>query len=155
LVEMLRIYAQGGSELQLEPRMADLRSVLEEAIEFCKLFPSVKSLSRLEFKPPRHSLSVNVDAPKLEQVILNLVKNAAEACGPGQGEVEISISDPPEHVIISVRDNGPGIPQEIAQRIWGGFFSTKGEDGTGLGLMMSRKIVEAHGGELVFENNRE
>lgn len=101
--------------------------------------------------------TVYADGGQLKQVLLNLIKNAAEAMG-GAGKVEVRCRQerrelrgkPQEVTVIEVVDNGPGIPEEIQRRILEPFFSTKHE-GTGLGLCISRRIVERHGGTLEFQ----
>jgi signal transduction histidine kinase len=96
--------------------------------------------------------SVASDPYQLRQVLLNLVTNAIQAVGP-HGRVEIRVGGGPDEVRIEVCDNGPGIPEEHLERIFEPFFTTKGEgQGTGLGLAVSRGIVEKLGGCIEVEN---
>jgi signal transduction histidine kinase len=83
---------------------------------------------------------------KLRQVLVNLVRNAAEAAGPG-GRVTVGVGERDGAVEVAVRDSGPGIPPELRPRLFEPFFTTKAR-GTGLGLAVSRAIARAHGGEL-------
>ncbi len=84
---------------------------------------------------------------KLRQVMLNLIKNGAEASGPA-GTVEVRLAQAPAGgVEIVVSDSGPGLPAEASQRLFEPFFTTK-PAGTGLGLAVSLGIVQAHGGTL-------
>lgn len=90
---------------------------------------------------------------KIQQVIFNLVKNAADAVESVEDpQVEVAVDLNDGCARLSVHDNGTGIDSKILERIWEPFFSTKGEAGTGLGLDMSRRIIEAHGGSLECES---
>jgi PAS domain S-box-containing protein len=89
------------------------------------------------------------DARLLEQVLLNLLTNAAQALEGFQGEkvIEVASAREGDHVVVTVADSGPGVPEAIRERIFDPFFTTK-KDGTGIGLSLSRKIVSDHGGFL-------
>ncbi len=86
---------------------------------------------------------------KLRQVLVNLVRNAAEAAGAG-GRVEVLLSERDGAVEVAVEDSGPGIPQEGRAKLFEPFYTTKPR-GTGLGLAVSRAIARAHGGELAAD----
>ncbi|WFU15562.1 ATP-binding protein [Bradyrhizobium sp. CB3481] len=98
--------------------------------------------------------SVLADALQVEQVILNLVRNAAEAltnAGRNDGRIVIEAAiRPSQMVTISVTDNGPGLDPDLAMQSITAFATTK-RDGLGLGLSLSRSIIEAHGGQLHIE----
>jgi signal transduction histidine kinase len=83
---------------------------------------------------------------KLRQVLVNLVRNAAEAAGSG-GQVEVRVAERDGRAEVEVLDSGPGIPAERRDRLFEPFFTTKPR-GTGLGLAVSRAIARAHGGDL-------
>jgi signal transduction histidine kinase len=85
-------------------------------------------------------------APKLRQVLLNLIKNAAEAAGAG-GRVDVRLADTPDSAEVSVADSGPGIGAEAQARLFEPFFTTK-DRGTGLGLAVSQAIANAHRGSI-------
>lgn len=87
------------------------------------------------------------DSDQLRQVLLNLVRNAREAAGEG-GNVTVRTGiDAEGRVLLIVEDDGPGIPADVADRLFEPFFSTK-ERGTGLGLSLVQQIVHEHGGEV-------
>jgi two-component system NtrC family sensor kinase len=93
--------------------------------------------------------TISGDLGALNQVFLNLIKNAAEAFPPGGGTIHVSLRSDDEALIVTVADDGPGIPEEAMPRLFEPFFTTKAAgEGTGLGLSISRKIVAAHGGEI-------
>jgi len=103
-----------------------------------------------------HLPEVLVDAPQIQQVILNFVHNsveALEALPAGQRHVVIRTSQRPEgDVELAVLDSGSGMPPEVAQRVFDPFFSTK-ENGTGLGLAISHTIARDHGGSVGYRAN--
>jgi signal transduction histidine kinase len=94
-----------------------------------------------------------VCAPQqLRQVFLNLVVNAAQAVEAG-GHVLVATRPDGDHVIVSVADDGCGIPPELIDRIFDPFFTTKPVGvGTGLGLGIAHQIVSSHGGEIQVES---
>jgi signal transduction histidine kinase len=97
---------------------------------------------------------VLADAQQLEQVLLNLLNNAVEAMPEG-GELRILTATERDHenrqyVVVRVQDTGPGIPEEVRERIFDPFYTTK-ETGTGLGLYIAAQIMARLGGRLVLE----
>jgi two-component system NtrC family sensor kinase len=96
--------------------------------------------------------AVPLDHDGMHQVLVNLVANAIDAAPRHSGVVNVRTRyDPVErHVILSVVDNGPGIPEHERAHIWTPFHSTKGHGGTGLGLPVCRKIVHEHRGSIEF-----
>jgi len=89
---------------------------------------------------------------ELRQVIANLVANAIDVLPPG-GELTVATADSDAGVQLRVADNGHGIPDENLTRIFEPFFTTKAELGTGLGLWVTRQIVEKHGGTITVESS--
>jgi signal transduction histidine kinase len=97
-----------------------------------------------------HMPAVPVDQDGIHQVILNIVNNAIEAVPANSGAITIktSFNEVDQEAIITVGDNGPGIPRGEVDKIFEIFHSTKGHGGTGLGLAVAKKIVDEHGGHL-------
>lgn len=93
---------------------------------------------------------VKADSDRLQQVLVNIIKNAIEA-SPERGLITIEAAEEQERIRISVRDQGSGIPEQVGERLFEPFYSTK-HGGTGLGLCISKKIVEQHGGRLFYRN---
>jgi PAS domain S-box-containing protein len=94
---------------------------------------------------------------ELRQVFTNLITNAAEAAGPG-GRVQVLLeaSSPADGVpgaTVTITDSGPGVPEGNQAKLFQPFFTTKGEQGTGLGLWVSQGIVEKHGGKIELTNS--
>jgi C4-dicarboxylate-specific signal transduction histidine kinase len=127
-----------------------LAEVVHELVEFL----------RFERSLPPGTLTVEIQAEplvkahrvKLQQVVLNLLKNAGHAVRDVEAAaIKLSLTETADTAVITVADNGCGMTPEVAQRIWEPFFTTKGEEGTGLGLDVAKSIVEAHGGTIECE----
>lgn len=97
------------------------------------------------------SVHLNIDPDQVEQVIINLIKNAVEATAE-QGNVSVHWRSTPQAVNVEVADDGPGLAH--TDNLWVPFFTTK-PGGTGLGLVLSREIVENHGGEISLTNRKD
>ena len=93
--------------------------------------------------------NVMMDAQQMEQVFINLVRNATQALAaqPGAKRISVRAFTDGIWVAVSVQDNGPGVPAELRAKIFDSFVTTK-SDGTGLGLSLCKRFVEAHGGAL-------
>jgi signal transduction histidine kinase len=133
----------------LEPEATDLNALVQEVAEL--LGPAagrrrVGVLTELDTGLPPAA----VDGPAVHQALTNLVLNAIEAAPEVVGVITIAsrVDQTTDEVVVSVRDNGPGIPEAIRPRLFEPFVSSKGQRGTGLGLAVARKIAERHGGSL-------
>jgi len=131
-------------------------------VDVCQLVDDCVELSRGAFErcgahvvwdrqQADESLECEADPNQMQQALLNLLHNAAEAAGRN-GCVEVSVSaDDKGYLHLVVADDGPGIPPELIDRIFNPFFTTK-DGGTGLGLAIVHRIVEAHGGNIRAAN---
>jgi len=125
------------------PEPADLRALAGEVVA---RLHQVRALEGVAVTVAGEG-SVQGHPQKLRQVLLNLLKNAAEASGPG-GRVALEVvAEAGGGVRVTVDDTGPGLSAQARARLFEPFFTTK-ETGTGLGLAVSQGIVRAHGGEL-------
>jgi two-component system, OmpR family, sensor histidine kinase VicK len=150
LLDIQRI-EQGTIELKLEE--TDLNDLLEAQV---MLYSAQSANHHLHLDPADDELVVYGDRDRLAQVIGNLLSNAIKY-SPEGGVVDVSASLVGDEAWIWVRDEGLGIPTDHQQRIFTKFFRgdvgrERGISGTGLGLVLSRQIVEAHGGEIGFES---
>lgn len=127
----------------------------ELAAEVCDLTSKTVAAADIEVEvtlQPGADLTVRSDPFQLRQVLLNLVTNAVQAIGK-DGRVEIVVGGDAESAHIAVIDDGPGIPEENIERIFEPFFTTKAEGhGTGLGLAVSRGIVEKLNGQIEVDS---
>jgi len=102
--------------------------------------------------------AIKGDSIRLEQVFMNLITNSRQAmmsAGTKAMKIEIKtyFNDDKKSVVAEFKDNGPGIPMEIREKIFESFFTTKeAGEGTGLGLSTARKIVEEHGGKIEVDS---
>ncbi|MCF8067574.1 MAG: two-component sensor histidine kinase [Desulfobacterales bacterium] len=130
---------------------------IEEIIDKNIIFlePEIKSRGYTIFKKFQRDQipEINADASMLYQAFLNLLINAMQAM-PAGGEVHVEISTDDENIQICIEDEGKGIAEEQANKIWDPFFTTK-EKGTGLGLGIVKNIIEAHAGKIIIENRKD
>ena len=147
IVRSVRSFAHAGSAMR-EP--TDLRPLLEDVLHVASAQLRSRVNVQREFES---SLPRVVCAPQqMRQVFLNLVVNAAQAVETG-GHVLVATRQDGEHVIVSVADDGCGIPPELIDRIFDPFFTTKPVGiGTGLGLGIAHQIVTSHGGQIQVES---
>jgi len=129
--------------------------LIEEAVVHCHSELETHGV-QLQSRIARDLPDVRVDALQVEQVIINLMRNSAEAlsdAGRYDGKVMIEADqERAGHVIIRVRDNGPGLDPDMMDRASAPFTTTK-PDGLGLGLSLARSIIEAHGGQLSIQSS--
>jgi len=150
IIQQLRdLVTRGETEKQIE----NLRVLIEEASALALTVPAVSGIQvSLRFDPK--ALEIIADRIQIQQVLINLIRNAAEAMAETKRcelEVTTTLIDD-ETVQITVADRGPGLPKEMARELFRPFVSSK-RDGMGLGLVICRSIVEAHGGRLWSEPN--
>ena len=122
-----------------------------------KLFEKVKVLMQLDpsegiaiqWSYQTEGVALFIDEKQLTQVLINLVKNAIHSLeNQDSGLIEVVAGvNSDDRKYITVKDNGPGIPKEMIDEIFVPFFTTK-EKGTGIGLSLSRQIMQLHGGSL-------
>lgn len=148
IIERVRRFLR-GQELPIGP--VDLNAVVRESVS---LLASEIATSKVELQwqlSPTIS-PIHGDAVQLTQVLVNLVRNALEAlANHPQPRIIVATRSTPDYVEVSVADNGPGLGPEVQSRLFEPFFSTKPQ-GLGMGLAVSRSIVEGHGGTLLAEN---
>ena len=94
------------------------------------------------------------DVRALNQVFLNLLKNAAESFEGASGAIWVAARAEGSELVVEIRDDGPGVAPEVRDRLFEPFVSTKAGRGSGLGLSISRRIVEEHGGRLELSSER-
>jgi signal transduction histidine kinase len=143
----LTSYAHTGAERREPVVLAEL---VEKAERLCK--PALKEASATLVNELESAPRISGHRAALEQVVVNLIANAAEAVRGG-GTITVSIGAEGDGALISIRDTGVGMTPEVAARCLEPFFTTlPGGKGTGLGLPIAAGIVARHGGKLSFQS---
>ncbi len=141
------------------PTLSDVAQMVNNAIELADIELRRQQVRLSPYVAARLPLLM-VDPILIEQVLINLLKNAGEAIvqaerAPGERYVELRVGprrvDEQDVVEFSVRDSGNGVPDELIERIYEAFYSTKSE-GMGIGLKLCRSIVESHHGRIQVQN---
>lgn len=143
-----------GRFLAQYSRLARLPSPRPRWLELAPLVARVialEPLHRIEIQVPE-DLEVHVDEDQLEQALINLARNAVEAQADSDGHVIITAESHADSLVITVTDQGPGLANP--DNLFVPFFTTK-PGGSGVGLVLSRQIAEAHGGALSLNNRRD
>lgn len=102
----------------------------------------------------QNNIIVNMDYNRIKQVIINVIKNAVEACQESNGMVTTTAFTEEDYLIIVVKDNGIGMDKFVLDNILVPFYTTK-DNGTGLGVSLSKEILEAHGGTINYDSVKE
>jgi signal transduction histidine kinase len=151
VVRRLREFIQLGRNEMVPQSAAEL---IREAISHCKLEIQAKNLE-VQTRIARSLPPVICDGLQIQQVLINLIRNAAESISSsgrpdGRITVEADLTES-SRVLVTVRDNGPGFDPDILARALTPFATTK-EEGLGLGLALARSTAETHGGQLIVES---
>ena len=143
--------------LELNVHPVDLVQLAQGTTAFFAVDPAcVRAGVTINCRHDESGIVCNLDPEQFRQVLLNLLQNATQAM-PAGGVIEVEVGvtrtpDPPQ-AVLRVRDSGVGMSEEVRQKLFTPFFTTK-EDGTGLGLVTCKKIVEAHGGLIRAESRK-
>lgn len=137
-----------------DPHIApnNIKQTLEEIYHFFRNAYTHVNFSLTIEKENDSSWDIAYDQDQIKQVIINLVQNAFDAANPHSPKVELKLGQKPTSILISVSDNGNGIPPDIQDKIFEPYFTTK-RHGTGLGLAIVERIVTEHHGYIWFETS--
>ena len=153
--DFLDVSAIEAGKFDLDLQTASIRAVLEQSLELNNL-QAIKKGVDLDVRYDVAGSRIFMDAPKIEQAITNLVSNAIEHTPPAT-RVTIMLSHDSQWIFFSVTDSGAGIPADEMEKIFKPFEKTSvkksgGEKSTGLGMLITRKIIEAHKGRIWVES---
>ncbi len=129
----------------------DLPGLIEETLQFLEHETKKRNIKIIR-KIASGPAALWSDPYRIRQALINLLTNAVQAIG-AEGEITLAVEDSVDHTALTVSDNGPGIPRENLARIFEPFFSTKSPgEGTGLGLFVTRGIIEKLGGTVTVDS---
>ena len=132
----------------LKRKKEDTVKILNELIALINPHADLNGI-KIYLRVLKDSPQISVDKDKLKQALLNIIINAIEVM-TGGGDINIIISHDDAYLSISIKDTGPGIPSEQHDKIFDLFHSTK-SGGTGIGLAITKNIIQAHGGNIRFK----
>ena len=142
-----------GSVKQTDSTLSevDLKELMDETVDLLHKEAANKDIEIVQLIDPALR-TIWTDPYKLRQVLINLITNAVHATGPG-GKITATLEPVGDRVALTIKDTGRGIPREHLKKIFEPFFSTKPPgEGTGLGLFVTRNIIEKLGGEMDVES---
>lgn len=165
LVKQILTYSRAGG---VEKRTLDMVQTVKEILRF--LGASLPARIEIQEHSSVGSYLVNADPVQIQQVLMNIFKNAADAIGPNEGRIMIHLShqevapgdkqllpnlEPGPYLNISISDTGCGMDKKTASKIFDPFFSTKKPaEGTGMGLAVAQKIIKNHQGDIRFSSEK-
>jgi signal transduction histidine kinase len=147
-------------ELQLRER--DLRAVVGDVLALAVEELSTQHITLIRLLPP-HPIPVNIDVDLIKQAVINVIKNGAQAMPEG-GTLRVTLEeskkdesrrdDSRRFALLRIADEGPGIPEDVREKIFDLYFTTK-SGGSGIGLAMTYRILQLHYGSVEVQSNRE
>jgi PAS domain S-box-containing protein len=149
--DLLDVSRVTRGQIELRPAPVEVRSLVQGAVETVR--PLVEQRQHdLRIHLPAEPLWLEADATRIEQVLTNLLNNAAKFTDPG-GRVELRVESRGEEAVLTVADNGPGISRDLLPRIFDLFVQeerslARSHGGLGIGLTLVRSLVERHGGRV-------
>jgi two-component system cell cycle sensor histidine kinase/response regulator CckA len=149
--DLLDVSSLEAGQLILNLSRFDLRDLVDQVVRTNRPLADAKNIV-LKYRPPEKPLMIEADNPKLEQVLTNLVTNAIKY-SPAHSQAEVQMERLESEIMLTVKDQGPGIPHLEQAKLFQPFGQTSvkptaGEKSTGLGLAIARRIVEGHQGKI-------
>jgi signal transduction histidine kinase len=136
--------------VELQLREQDLREVVGDILALSAAELSTRNVA-LVSQLPHNPMMANVDADLIKQAILNVVQNGAQAM-PAGGKLDVVLEEDRKSALLRIADQGPGIPDEIREKIFDLYFTTK-TGGSGIGLAMTYRILQLHHGSVEVQSN--
>ena len=137
--------------VELDLREQDLRSVVGDVLSLATAELSTRNVTLIHHMPS-YPLVANVDADLFKQAVLNVILNGAQAM-PAGGNLEVVLEEDRKTAVLRITDHGSGIPDEIRDKIFDLYFTTKSE-GSGIGLAMTYRIIQLHHGSIDVQSKK-
>ncbi|HEV8405604.1 MAG TPA: HAMP domain-containing sensor histidine kinase [Nitrososphaera sp.] len=151
--DILEVSRIESNTLQLSKEPIDLAKKIKVILDDMRSVIPEEKRVQLTFKPKSNkAVMIDGDRERIFQVISNLLSNAIKFTD--EGEVAVELEEKDGQAVVHVRDSGHGIAPDIYPKLFTK-FATKSDRGTGLGLYVAKNVVEAHGGSIWAENNRD
>lgn len=141
-----------GHTLELHKEKVNINEKIRKVIDDVNCQNHNSDKLKIVFLEPENAVHVEADKIRLYQIIANLLTNSLKFTREGIITISAAVKDDTKELIIRVKDSGEGIHPVIMPRLFTK-FATKSNMGTGLGLFISKSIIEAHGGRIWAENN--
>ena len=154
--EILDITKIESKTLKLNKEIVDMNEIVVYGMKDLLSHQSIaEGKVKLEYEPDNEDIYVEADKDRLGQVILNLLGNSIKFTEEGSISIFVQKFGDSDEVVVSIKDTGCGIDPEILPRLFSKFATKSDTGGTGLGLFISKSIIEAHGGRIWAENNQD
>jgi signal transduction histidine kinase len=155
MIESLLIFSHTGTSTKRSPQL--LATVAERAVELIRMHPDAEGV-RVELRDGNaNNTAAVVDAKQIERAVFNLLLNACQSARTRARDsalVLMALEAREQQIIVSVTDNGPGVPEKIRDSLFEPFVSEGKQKGTGLGLTLAHTIAAEHGGEVILLRSR-
>ncbi|GAX60079.1 signal transduction histidine kinase [Candidatus Scalindua japonica] len=157
IVDKIQQFSRIKKEHEKEEKLIDLIDVVNDALEFTMPRWKTEAQSKgIEYEIIKNNFTsskyrTRCNPSELREVIINIVNNSIDAM-PNGGKIETSIKTDENNAIITIKDNGIGIKDDIKDKIFDPFFSTKGVKRSGLGMSLSYSIIARHDGEILVDS---
>jgi len=154
MIESLLIFSRTGTSMRRTPEL--MSSLIERAVALVRTHPDAEGVALVTNCAGPAETAVSVDGKQIERAISNLLLNACQSARTigSTARVTLSLETRAGEMIISVIDNGPGVPESIRENLFDPFVSEGKQKGTGLGLTLANCIALEHGGEVVLVSSR-